>query len=284
MIGKVAFLFFVIGCLGCTEKKPTEIVFGFVPVESPKVIQVNAQALAQVLYKKTHLPLAAFVSSDFKTMIAALRAGKVHVAFLPPFALIEAERSADAKVLLKAVRNGQPHFYSAIITAKPFKSIRELKGKSIAWTDPMSASGHIIPKMMLKEMGIPLDTFFSKQIFLGKNDSLVRAVAEGHVDAGATFAVDAQAKTGAWTQYLSDPKAQRKIRVLQVSPPIAGDTVSTTNAFYKKHRAIVDTVVSTLVDLGNTEEGRKILKDLYSIERLVPAEQKDYEPLRKISL
>jgi phosphonate transport system substrate-binding protein len=193
---------------------------------------------------------------------------------------VQAEKIADAKVLLKSVRRGQAVFYSAIITAKGYKSLDELKGKTIAWTDPSSSSGHIVPKSSLMDLNIDPDTYFSKQVFAGGHDALVLAVANGTVDAGATFCNGAHGEDGAWNQFLKDPEQLKKINILHVSKPIPGDTLSTTAKFQAAHPDVVEKFVKIMAELGSNPEGKKILHDLYRIESMVPAKSEDYEPLR----
>lgn len=267
---------------GCTGKKESmeELVIGFNPAESVDVVDANSKVLAQIIEKELGLKLKTFVASDYGAMVEAMRSGRVHMAFLPPFSLVQAERIAGAKVLLKAVRRGQAFFYSAIITAKDFKSLKDLKGKTIAWTDPASSSGHIVPKSSLADIGIEADTFFSKQVFAGGHDALVLAVVNKTVDAGATFANGPNGEEGAWTQFIKDPEKVKQVRVLHVSKPIPGDTLSTTEKYYQANKAVVDKITALMQRLDKTDEGKKILKDLYRIDSLVPAKSEEYEPLR----
>ncbi len=267
---------------GCSKREAsTELVIGFNPVENVDAVEANGIELAKILKSKTGLDLKTFVASDFGALIEALRAGRIHFAFLPPFSLVQGEKVAGAKILLKAVRKGRAHFFSAIITTKNFKTIQELKGKTIAWTDPSSASGHIMAKSALMDMGIDPDTFFSKQVFAGAHDALVLSVINKTVDAGATFCDDEKGLTGAWQQFVKDPEQTKNIHTLLVSKPIPGDTLSTSNKFYLEHRDVVDKVVSVMLELGNSPEGKKVLKDLYHIDSMVPAKSEEYEPIRE---
>lgn len=267
---------------GCTKHEESgELVIGFNPVENVDTVEANGKELAKILKEKTGLTLKTFVASDFGALIEALRAGRVQFAFLPPFSLIQGEKVSDAKVLLKAVRKGRDHFYSAIITSKDFKTIQDLKGKTIAWTDPSSASGHIMAKSALMDLGIDPDTFFSKQVFAGAHDALVLSVINKTVDAGATFSNNAEGTDGAWQQFVKDPEQNKSVHALLVSKPIPGDTLSTSNKFYSTHKELVDKVVGVMMQLSATDEGKKILKDLYHIDSMVPAKSEDYEPLRQ---
>lgn len=267
---------------GATPVK-TEVVMGFNPAENAEVLESNGKLFAQYYKDKVGMNVKTFIATDYTALIEALRSGQVDFAFLPPFSFVKAEEVADAQVLLKSVRKGNPFYFAAIITRKDkgFKSIEDLKGRNIAWVDPSSSAGHIFPKAgLMDKKKIDPDKFFGRQIFAGSHDALVLAVLNGTVDAGATFANDAQGLTGAWTQVLKTGE-QDKIQVLFVTDPITGDTMATSKKFMAKHKPLVDKTVQTLVDMGKTDEGKKVLNALYRIDAMMPATSADYEPVRK---
>ncbi len=265
----------------CSPQPANKVLtIGFNPAESADVVEANATVLSKILKEKAGVELKTFVASDFGALIEAMRAGRVDIGFLPPFSYVLAEKVANAKVLLKAVRNGHAHFYGAIITAKDYKKLEDLKGKTIAWTDPSSSSGHIVPKYELLERGIDPDKFFSKQVFAGGHDALVLAVANKTVDAGATFVNDPSGKDSAWQLFLKDPAQVAQIRMLMITKPIPGDTMCTTQKFYAANTKLVDKITKIMLDLGKTPEGSKVLRELYRIDSMVVAKPEDYDSLR----
>ncbi|RYZ94363.1 MAG: phosphate/phosphite/phosphonate ABC transporter substrate-binding protein, partial [Proteobacteria bacterium] len=216
-------------------------------------------------------------------LIEAMRAGRIDFAFLPAFSYVKAEELAHAKLLLRAVRDGQTALYSAIITRadRGLNDLKSLKGKNIAWVDPASSSGFIVPKAtLITKEHIDPDTYFKRQVYAGSHDALVLSVLNGTVDAGATFANDASGKVGSWHQYLKSEADQKKLKMIYVSDPIPGDTFSTTESFAKAKPELVEKTVKMLNEMGNNEEGRKILKALYHIDSMIPANPADYQSLR----
>ncbi len=265
---------------GATEKN--EIVMGFNPAENVEVVETNGKLFADYYRAKTGKKVKTFIATDYTALIEALRSGQVDFAFLPPFSYVKAEQVAGAEVLMKSVRKGKAHYFSAIIARadKGFTRIEDLKGKNIAWTDPASSAGHIFPKAsLISKKKIDPDKFFGKQVFAGSHDALVLAVVNGTVDAGATFANDAEGADGAWTQFLKGDDA-KKIRVLFVTDPITGDTMATSRKFREKHPDIVDQTVRVMGEMGKTDEGKNILNALYRIDSMVPAKPSDFQPVR----
>lgn len=261
----------------------TVINIGFNPAENADVVETNGKLFSEYYKKATGLDVKTFIATDYTALIEALRSGRIDFAFLPPFSFVKAEEVAGAKVLMKSVRKGQSVFYSGIIVRadKGFNKIEDLKGKNIAWVDPASSSGFIVPKaaLMTKKKLDP-DKFFGKQVYAGSHDALVLSVLNGTVDAGATFVNDTKGEDGAWHQFLKTPEDRKKIKMIFVSDPIPGDTMATTEKFNKEHKDIVTKTVKILADMGKNDEGKAILKALYRIDSMIPATSKEYQPLR----
>ncbi|MBK9293017.1 MAG: phosphate/phosphite/phosphonate ABC transporter substrate-binding protein [Oligoflexia bacterium] len=267
-------------------KKSNETVYtmGFTPAENVDVVTTNGKVISDIVYKKTGVKLKTYVATDYTALIEAMRGGSVQFGWLAPFGYVLAEKRAGAKVLLKSVRHGKPYFYSAIFTRKdkPFKTIQDLKGKSIAWVDPASTSGFIVPKAALINDGIDADKFFGKQIFAGGHDSVVLGVINGSVDAGATFANDEKGVTGAWTQLSNaKPEFKDKIRVIYVTKPIPNDTFSTTEKFYTQNQGLVDKITEVIKTMDSSPEGKQALYNLYRIDSFLKATSEDFAPLKK---
>lgn len=261
----------------------TEVVIGFNPAENADIVEMNGKLFSDYYKKHTGLGVKTFIATDYTALVEAMRAGRVDFAFLPPFSFVKAEEIAKARVLMKAVRKGQSGFYSGIIVRsdKGFNKIEDLKGKNIAWTDPASSSGFIVPKAaLITKKKIDADTFFGKQVYAGSHDALVLAVLNGTVDAGATFVNDLKGEDGAWHQFLKTPEDRKKIKMVFISDLIPSDTMATTEKFMKEHKEIVDKTVKLLSEMGKNPEGKKILAALYRIDAMIPATAKEYQPLR----
>lgn len=274
----------ILPILGCTKEarnKSKIFTMGFNPPENSDVVQTNGDALANLLEKRTGYKFKTFIATDYTALIEALRSKKIDFAWLPPFSFIQAEKLANAVVLLKSVRHGTPYYFSAIVVRSdsPFKTIDDLRGETIAWVDPSSSSGHIFPKAGLIERGINPDSFFSKQVYAGSHDALLLSIINGTTKAGATFANDAEGTGGAWTQLLKG-NDQNKIRPVYITKPIPGDTLSTSVSFQKEYPEVVQKITDALISFKDDQDGQAVLKNLYRIDYLTAATSADYEPVR----
>lgn len=285
----VILILFALGCTGDrgenTEPKGSEknpIIMGFNPAESSDVILSNADALSTVIKEQTGLEIKTYVAQSYPALVTALQHDHVDFAWLPPFAYVKAEEVADAEVLLKAVRNGQPHYFGAIIVRSdsPYNEIADLEGKSIAWASETSTSGRIFPSAAMMKLGYDPETFFSESKIAGGHDAALLAVFHGQVDAAATFAADNEGIKGSWTQFL-DEDEQSLIKPIFFTEPIPSDTMSTSTKFHEKYPEIVEKITETVKSLSDNEETLELLKELYNIDKMVDATSEDYNPVRE---
>ena len=83
-------------------------------------------------------------------------------------------------------------FYVAVMVARKdsgITSIEQMKGHSLAWADPNSASGYLIPSASLKAAGIDLadGAYFSRTGFAGGHEQGIVAVLNKQYDAAVTW-------------------------------------------------------------------------------------------------
>jgi len=68
----------------------------------------------------------------------------------------------------------------------PYKSVDDLKGKSIGWADPNSTSGYQYPSYFLRKGGYDPEKYFGKNAFSGSHETGVMALHQGTFDVVAT--------------------------------------------------------------------------------------------------
>jgi phosphonate transport system substrate-binding protein len=161
---------------------------GLVPSEDPRLVVSDNQALLDHLGKSLQMEIKPFVATDYNGVIEALRAKKLDVALLGPFSYVLAASVADVEAFAVPETQRQGATYRAVIIARKDRNVRTLKdleGKTFAFVDPSSTSGHLFPKAALIKAGYSPDTFFSRVIFSGGHDASVIAVQNGKVDAAS---------------------------------------------------------------------------------------------------
>ena len=219
-------------------------------------------------------------SSSYAELLERLVADEVDMAWLPP-ALCVRGIERGATLLVGAVR--APHsaklYHGALFV--PASSSRaqpaDLRGARVAWVDHESCSGYLFPRIALSEdHGLDPATLFAKERVLGGHDAVVRAVARGEADCGATFVdtmPDGSARAG-WMRELA-PDA---MRVVVLSAPIPSDAICASNAMDRERR---DRSCAALVDLHRSPEGAALLHELFDVARLEPALPRHYDIVRR---
>ena len=276
-------ILFVLGLLWTASAQDlVKVRLGFNPTQNSDELNAAAQAIADFLEEEFagQIEVEVFLPTEYRGLIEAMRSDNLDFAFFPPDGFVIAQREADAQVLLKSVRFGNPFYWSAIIVRKDsgISSVAGLEDKTIAWVDPNSAAGYVFPRAEITLAGIDPDDFFSNQTFSGGHDAAVFSVLNGSVDAAATFANDAENVSGAWTQFLDEDQASQ-ITSIFYSRPIPGDTFSVSKEFANAYPALTYRVAAAIASIRNPDSA--LLQDLYRIDYMVPADSSDYDVVRE---
>ncbi len=192
---------------------------GLVPAEDPRLVVSDNQAMLDQLSTSLGMQVKPFVATDYNGVIEALRAKRLDIALLGPFSYVLATSIApvEAFVIPETQKQG-PSYHAYIIARKDrnIRSVADLKGKTFAFVDPSSTSGHLFPKAGLIKAGFDPDNDFSRVIFSGGHDASAIAVQNGKVDAGAV--ADALLESAIARGMVK----QDEIAIVWKSPPIPG--------------------------------------------------------------
>ncbi|MEG0539194.1 MAG: phosphonate ABC transporter substrate-binding protein [Comamonas sp.] len=179
----------MLAATGTAWAQSSELRVGLIPSEDAQAMMRASQQVMEQLEQKTGLKVKPFVANDYNGVIEAMRSGKIDVAYFGPFSYVLAAQMANAEAFAIPVskKSGQSSYQSIIISKKDNgpTSVAQLQGKTFAFVDPSSASGHLFPKAGLKGEGVDTDKYFSRVIFSGSHDASIMAVAHGKVDAAA---------------------------------------------------------------------------------------------------
>jgi phosphonate transport system substrate-binding protein len=257
-----------------TEENP--IVWAFVPSVDTARVSAGSQAVAALLHASTGLYFKTFIATDYVGVIEAMKAKptKAHMASLATAAYILAADQKVAEAALVSVRNGTAFYKGEIITRPDtgIKKLADIKGRTFARVDPLSASGWIIPSLMLKGAGIDLDKDI-KIVDAGGHPAVVTAVYSGQADAGACF-VDARA------QVQKDyPDVMEKVIVIQESGNIPNDGVQFHPSVKPELRA---KIVDALLALIKTDEGKAAINNAYQWTALEKHDDSFYDAFRQV--
>lgn len=178
---------------GNSQNEPVKLRMGLIPNEDSVKVKESYESLKTYLEKELNGSIELFVATDYSAVIEAMRSNKIDFAKLGPFAYLLAEREVGAEpVVMEYSSKTGGGYYSLLITRADsgIESIEDLKGKTLAYPDPASTSGYLMPKAMFKKRNLDMDTYFSKLLSTGGHDGTILAVANKKVDAGAVATID----------------------------------------------------------------------------------------------
>jgi phosphonate transport system substrate-binding protein len=114
--------------------------------------------------------------------------GDSDVARLGPASYVSAkQRNPLLNLLAVEAHESKKHFLGVIVVTKdsPIRSVADLRGKRLAFGDPISTTGRFLPQAALVRAGLTAKDLSSFS-YLGRHDKVIFAVANGGYDAGAS--------------------------------------------------------------------------------------------------
>lgn len=185
------------GC-GGSEAKQKTLTIAYAPNESTEQSSDARNGLAKDLGEKLGMQVKEIQASDYNAIVEALRTGKADLAYMGPLAVaLASERAGAEPIVMKAVEGdkSQAIYHSLLVTNSEntaINSIQDIKGKTIAFVDPDSTSGNLIPTYEIIK-AYPNDNldsdmlhtngkFFEAASYSGKHQAGLQAVIKGDVD------------------------------------------------------------------------------------------------------
>ena len=218
---------------------------------------------------------AKFVGGKTYAEINSLvRSGDVAVAVVCSGAYVYGAQEFGMELLAAPVINGQAVYYSYLIVHpdSPITGWRDLRGRTFAFTDPLSNSGRIVPLYQVRQLGETPESLFSRYIFTYSHENSITAVAGKLVDAAAVDSL----VYDYWVAQDSDVAARTK--VVWRSPPYAINPVVVSPNMEPALKAALQ---ARLLEMHEDEEGRRILARLM-FDRFVPIDDSAYDSIRQM--
>lgn len=264
--------------------KPESLTIQFVPSQNADTLEAKAKPLEKLLSKELDIPVKVSVSTNYNTIVEAMKSKKVDVGFLPPTAYTLAHDQKAADVLLQAQRYGVNkdgsnndklvNDYKAQFLVKKgsdIKSLKDMKGKKIALQDVSSTAGYTYPVAELLDEGInPMEDMDITNV--KGHDQAIIALLNGDVDVAVTFQ-DARNIVKK-----DQPNVFKDTKVVKLTEPIPNDTISVRSDMDDKWR---DKLKTAFKNISKTKKGHKIISEVYSHEGYVDSEDKQFDIVRE---
>lgn len=240
----------------------------------------DARAIAALLTKAMARPVAAEVAPA-KELPRLLANGLVDAAFVSAMQYAEAAELSKGKAspAAKLVRGGLPFYRSVLFARVGEKGLslpKDLKGKRLAFVSEGSASGWLLPRLILLSAGLTDADLKRDGKFLGDHAAVCKAVLDKEADAGATISND---RAGGAIAGCAETQGKRahELRVIATSDPIPNDVVAVRPDLPPEAFAALR---NALLALDATPEGKKALADVFLADAFVAADDSDFAMLR----
>lgn len=285
----VAFGSFAAGCGGNSqqaEKKTFTIAYA--PNESTTDSTDARSTLAKDLGKVINMEVKEIQASDYTAIIEALRTGKADMAYMGALAVaMGAERAGVTPIVMKAPNGdkAQAVYHSVFVTQKDnneINSIKDFKGKTIAFVDPDSTSGNLVPTSEIMKAFPDLHLtnekihtngeFFEAISFSGKHQAGLQAVIKGDVD---IVPISDQIMASEFKNGNADENAVKVVHSSAAIPAEAMVVSKTVNEDLKK------TLTKFLVEYNNKDYFDKVIKKADA--RFVECSMEDYQPIVELN-
>lgn len=285
----VAFGSFAAGCGGNSqEAEKKTFTIAYAPNESTTDSTDARSTLAKDLGKVINMEVKEIQASDYTAIIEALRTGKADMAYMGALAVaMGAERAGVTPIVMKAPNGdkAQAVYHSVFVTQKDnneINSIKDFKGKTIAFVDPDSTSGNLVPTSEIMKAFPDLHLtnekihtngeFFEAVSFSGKHQAGLQAVIKGDVD---IVPISDQIMASEFKNGNADENAVKVVHSSAAIPAEAMVVSKTVNEDLKK------TLTKFLVEYNNKDYFDKVIKKADA--RFVECSMEDYQPIVELN-
>jgi phosphonate transport system substrate-binding protein len=208
------------------------VAMSAVSSESQGATESRFKDFARVFRERLGVELKIYTASDYAGTIQALTSGQIQFASLGPAAYAAAWIDSNGLVEpLAAAKepDGDVGYHSHLIVKAdaPYRTLEDLKGKTLAWADPNSTSGYLIPLVSLRAAEVNAERHFGRTIFSGGHEQSALGVVRGQFDAafvwGARNPLDRGVLRAMTERGILDPKL---LRVIWMSPLIPNSPIT----------------------------------------------------------
>lgn len=266
----------------------TTFTIAYAPNESTEQSSDARNGLAADLGEALGMEVKEIQASDYNAIIEALRTGNADMAYMGPLSVALAVERADAEPIVMKAPGGdksQAVYHSVLITRADndeINSIEDIKGKTMAFVDPDSTSGNLVPTSEIIK-AFPsenLDTdklhtngdFFEAVSFSGKHQAGLQAVIKGDVDVApiSDQILASEIANGNATE--SDVKIIHSSAAIPAEAMVVGTSVD-------------DELQAKLVEFLTAYDNEAYFTDVIKKEgaRFVACDISDYEPIVELN-
>lgn len=259
---------------GCGSKsdepaaRPEVLRFADTGIDGMEELRRAFHQFVDLMEEITSLKVEFYPVADRTIAAAALEAGDVDIVLAGPTEYLFMKSRSDVQPVAAIER---AEYYSVVVVPvdSPAQSLEDLKGRKIAFKDPGSTSGHVVPVSMFLAAGMEEGRDYEGPLV-------------DHLRFEMLYAGDVEAMVGGIRDFRRiEEEHPGKYRILAESDPLPRDIIvaranldkelvaELTKAFLDNSEKIMEAI------LGPGE------RDKYKGAKIVPASDSDYDTMRE---
>jgi len=255
-------------------KKEEKIRIALGGMITPKEGLVYYREFLDYLGKEIGRPIEYVDAEDYAEINKKLEVGELEGAFVCSGPYVDGKNKFGLEFVAAPYAYGEKVYYSYFIVPinSPAKSLDDLRGKTFAFTDPLSNSGRLVPEFALAQKGEKASHFFREVSYSGSHDKSIQAVSGGLVDGAAVDSL-------IW-EYMHHkyPEKTAKTRIIYKSEPYASPPFVVRSSLDPATKAKLRNVI---LNAHKTPKGRVVLKKMM-IDRFGPLDDSAYDSVRRM--
>jgi phosphonate transport system substrate-binding protein len=179
-------MLFAVGAVAhAADPDPQTLKVALLPDENASTVIKNNRPLERYLEQTLGKRIELIVTTDYSSMIEAMRHGRLDLAYFGPLSYVLARQKSEIEAFAALAKKGSTTYQSVVIAnaGAGVDRVEDIKGKNMVYGDKASTSSHLIPKSVLAGKGLDAGQDY-KEHFVGSHDAVAIAVQNGHAQAG----------------------------------------------------------------------------------------------------
>lgn len=260
---------------------PEKFVFGILPTEDQAQLAKRFDGMNTYLEQALGVEVELFYGTSYTALIEAMANGHLHASSFGPFSYLVANERANGEAFAIPVSEeggtlDDIFYYAQMITLEEtgIDSLADVEGRSLAYADPASTSGHLFPKaMLINELGLTMDNvdeFPSQVVFSGSHEASLYSVLNGDVDTAGVCSTCIERVF----DRVEDHPNFGQLKIFHESEPIPGGPYVIQGDLPQSFK---DAVAEAFFAMINDELGKEFLIDNEYYGGFIPITHEEYQ-------
>jgi phosphonate transport system substrate-binding protein len=255
----------------------TELTLGLIPEQNVFRQMKRYEPIADYIRERTGVKIHFTILPRYGNIIDSFTSEGMDGAFWGSFTGALAIQTLGIEPIARPLwLDGTSTYHGYVFVRKDsgVRSVRDMKGKTMAFVDRATTAGYVFPMAYLRKHGVrDLDTFFKEYYFAGSHDATIHEVLAGEADVGC-------AKNTIYSLVAeSDPRVKDELLILAESPTVPSNGLGMREGLGP---AIKNELQTVLLGMAADPLGQKALQAFGAI-RFIPTTKEDYRPVFEIA-